>query len=80
MATALAVTPLRNKSTREQCERLGAEITELCSYIYAAEHRFLTLIREFDEQRRLPVDDRETWHGIPCRKARLQVPLCCATQ
>jgi erythromycin esterase-like protein len=29
MATALAVTPLRNKSTREQCERLGAEITEL---------------------------------------------------
>ncbi len=51
MATALAVTPLRNKSTREQSERLGAEIAELCSYIYAAEHRFLTLIREFDEQR-----------------------------
>jgi hypothetical protein len=35
---------------RESAERLGAEITELCSYIYAAEHRLLTLIREFDEQ------------------------------
>ena len=29
-------------------EQLGAEITELCSYIYAAESRLLTLIREFD--------------------------------
>jgi len=51
MATTLAVTPLKEESTREQSERLGAEITELCSYIYAAEHRFLTLIRKFDEQR-----------------------------
>ena len=51
MATALAVTPLKEESTRELSERLGAEITELCSYIYAAEHRFLTLIREFDEKR-----------------------------
>jgi hypothetical protein len=50
MANALAVTPLTEESTREQSERLGAEITELCSYIYAAEHRFLTLIRKFDEQ------------------------------
>ena len=30
--------------------QLGAEITELCSYIYAAESRLLTLIREFDEK------------------------------
>jgi hypothetical protein len=51
MATALAVTPLKEESTREKSERLGAEITELCSYIYAAEHRLLTLVREFDEQK-----------------------------
>ena len=38
-------------SEQESAERLGTEITELCSYIYAAEHRLLTLIREFDEQR-----------------------------
>ena len=31
-------------------EQLGAEITELCSYIYAAESRLLSLIREFDQQ------------------------------
>ncbi|MDX1481565.1 MAG: DUF222 domain-containing protein [Woeseiaceae bacterium] len=31
--------------------RLGAEITELCSYLYAAEYRLLTLIREFDAQK-----------------------------
>lgn len=37
-------------STRESAARLGAEIAELCSYIYAAEHRLLTLVREFDEQ------------------------------
>ena len=30
--------------------RLGDKISKLCSYIYAAEHRLLTLIREFDEQ------------------------------
>ena len=51
MATALAVTPLKEESTREKSARLGAEITELCSYIYAAEHRLLTLVREFDEQK-----------------------------
>jgi len=51
MATALAVTPLKQASTREKSERLGAEITELCSYIYAAEHRLLTLLRKFDEQK-----------------------------
>ncbi len=31
-------------------DQLGAEITELCSYIYAAESRLLTLIHEFDEK------------------------------
>jgi hypothetical protein len=36
-----------------EAERLGHEITELCSYLYAAEARLLTLIREFD--------DRECW-------------------
>ena len=35
---------------QEVAEHLGAQISELCSYIYAAEHRLLTLIREFDEQ------------------------------
>lgn len=42
MSTAIAI--LENPA-----EQLGAEITELCSYIYAAEYRLLTLIREFDE-------------------------------
>ena len=51
MATALAITLANNQSTREKSLRLGAEITELCSYIYAAEHRLLTLVREFDEQK-----------------------------
>jgi len=37
-------------SEQKSAKRLGAEITELCSYIYAAEHRLLTLVREFDEQ------------------------------
>ncbi len=33
-----------------EAERLGEQITELCSYLYAAEARLLALIREFDEQ------------------------------
>ena len=45
-ALSIAETPA--ESTRSDAEQLGAEITELCSYIYAAEHRLLTLIREFD--------------------------------
>ena len=32
-------------------EALGAEITELCAYIYAATHHLLELIREFDEKK-----------------------------
>ncbi len=33
-----------------EAEQLGNQITELCSYLYAAESRLLTLIREFDEK------------------------------
>jgi 5-methylcytosine-specific restriction endonuclease McrA len=36
-------------STASPAERLGAEITALCSVLYAAEYRLLRLIREFDE-------------------------------
>jgi len=35
---------------RSHCEHLGHQIAKLSAYIYAAEHRLLTLIREFDEQ------------------------------
>ncbi len=31
-------------------DALGAEITQLCGYMYAADYRLLELIREFDEQ------------------------------
>ncbi len=48
MATALASIGPTTSPGREKSERLGAEISELCSYLYAAEHRLLTLIREFD--------------------------------
>lgn len=37
-------------SCPSDAEKLAAEITELCSYVYAAEYRLLCLIREFDEQ------------------------------
>jgi hypothetical protein len=33
-----------------EADRLGEQITELCSYLYAAEARLLSLIREFDEK------------------------------
>ena len=51
MSTAIAIAPDPAESTRSDAEQLGAEITELCSYLYAAESRLLTLIREFDERR-----------------------------
>lgn len=51
MADALETTLANNRSAHEESKRLGAEISELCSYIYVAEHRLLTLIREFDEQK-----------------------------
>ncbi len=45
------VTSLTNyDSSRFEAKKLGNEISELCSYIYAAESRLLNLIREFDEK------------------------------
>jgi hypothetical protein len=37
-------------SPLSDAEQLGEQITELCSYIYAAESRLLTLIHEFDDK------------------------------
>jgi len=33
-----------------ESEKLGDQITELCSYLYAATYRLLVLIHEFDKQ------------------------------
>jgi len=40
-------------SSPMEAQQLGEQITQLCSHIYAAEARLLTLIREFD--------DKECW-------------------
>jgi len=50
VATALAVVERPAEFTPSDAEKLGAEITELSSYIYAAESRLLALIREFDDK------------------------------
>jgi hypothetical protein len=50
VSTAIAIVENPAESTHTNAAQLGAEITELCSYIYAAESRLLTLIREFDEK------------------------------
>jgi len=50
VSTAIALLQTTPQLARLDAERLGAQITELCSYIYAAESRFLALIREFDEK------------------------------
>ena len=50
MSTAIATLEPQPRHAGSDAERLGAEITELCSYIYAAEARLLTLIREFDDK------------------------------
>ena len=50
MSTAVQIFEDSTESTLSEADQLGAEITELCSYIYAAESRLLTLIREFDEK------------------------------
>lgn len=44
------VVPFEQCSGLSDGEKLGAQITELCGYIYAATHHLLELIREFDEQ------------------------------
>jgi len=55
VSKAIAVLKTPAEITRDAADQLGAEITELCSYIYAAESRLLTLIHEFDE--------KEYWAG-----------------
>ena len=50
MSETAAIVEAQENPNYAAAEKLGAEITELCSYIYAAEARFLTLIREFDEK------------------------------
>lgn len=49
MSAAIQIFENPTEATRSDAEQLGAEITELCSYLYAAEARLLTLIRQFDE-------------------------------
>ena len=49
MSAAIQILENPIESTRSDAEQLGAEITELCSYLYAAEARLLTLIRQFDD-------------------------------
>lgn len=69
MEKPLAATTPDDGSSRESSERLGAEIAELCSYIYAAEHRLLTLIRKFDDQegwRRLGFHSCAYWLNFKC--------------
>ena len=50
MQTATVSSLSDTHSPLTEAEQLGEQITELCSYIYAAESRLLTLIREFDEK------------------------------
>ena len=50
MSAAIAILETVPQSSPPEAEKLGAEITELCSYLYAAEARLLGLIREFDEK------------------------------
>ena len=50
MQTAAVTSLSDTHSPLSEAERLGDQITELCSYIYAAESRLLTLIREFDDK------------------------------
>ena len=50
MSATVAVLDPPAPSSHTPADQLGAEITALCCYIYAAEFRLLTLIREFDEQ------------------------------
>jgi len=50
VSTAIAALENPAELAPSDAEQLGAEIAELCSYIYAAEYRLLTLIREFDKK------------------------------
>ena len=69
MASALPLTAYQGHTDQADAEQLGAEITELCSYIYAAESRLLTLIREFDEKKywaRLGFGSCAHWLNLKC--------------
>jgi len=46
--TATVTRVMDDRSSRSEAQQLGEQITELCSYLYAAESRLLALIREFD--------------------------------
>jgi len=50
MKSVAVISPTDAHSSPTEAEQLGDQITELCSYLYAAESRLLTLIREFDEK------------------------------
>jgi hypothetical protein len=50
MQNPIAHDPKIAGPARAKCERIANRISTLCSYVYAAEHRLLTLIRDFDEQ------------------------------
>ena len=64
-----AVVPFEPRKARTDADLLGAEITELCSYICAATCHLLDLIREFDE--------RQYWGGagFPFVCALAEFPL-----
>lgn len=51
MSTAIAIRQDPAEAACSDARQLGAEITELCSYIYAAESRLLMLIHEFDKKK-----------------------------
>ena len=50
MQTAIVSSLSDTHSPLSDAEQLGEQITELCSYIYAAESRLLALIHEFDDK------------------------------
>lgn len=51
MSTAAAIREPDMESRPSEAELLGAEITRMCCYIYAAEARLLDLIRLFDNRK-----------------------------
>lgn len=51
MSTDVSILKIPRNDGPSEAEQLGAEITELWSYISAAEYRFLSLVGEFDEKR-----------------------------
>ncbi len=60
---------VRSNPARDRAEALARELTELCSYRYALEARFLTLLREFDTDRcweRLGLHSCAHWLNLKC--------------